>query len=137
MSYPKQTNTRIGRKGELYAEWLFNREETRFILDTHEERNKRYDGTLDGYTINVKMAQLHDNRRGKYFVFTLHDHADHCDFFILFGYRSKHDTDPLIGWMIPSSLLKGRKAVSIGLANKGRFNGPGYIIEVEKRKKVK
>jgi hypothetical protein len=127
----KQTNTRIGRKFELYAE----KHLPGFKLKTNENRLYSFDGLFEGQRINVKAAQLRFSKynRGWYWKFNLHNHYENCDWFLLYGYIKKLDKQPARAWLIPSCLLQ-KRYVSFSKNYKGPLNK--YEIDVLIRKEV-
>jgi hypothetical protein len=134
MNTGTMSNYWIGRKGELYAQKFVL---IGSILETDKNRNALFDISWEGYRVNVKVAKLRHYKGCNEFVFQLHQHHENCDFFLFMGYQNRRDKDFLQAWLIPSDMTINEKtgepikALTLGLANKGRFKH--YKLEYKKR----
>jgi hypothetical protein len=92
----------IGRIGELYV--------LKYVLPGAEDMAGKdyghpFDQLFEGLRFNTKWAKLKKKKTGLYWRFSLHDHHDRCDFFVLCGYEASRGHVPKLPkrvWIIPS-----------------------------------
>jgi hypothetical protein len=126
----KKSNLWLGRKYELYGNWLLAGSE----WVSKYKHKYPYDLLYEGMRVNVKAAKLEIKKRGKYFNFKLHSTAENCDFFLLFGYVKRTDKLPIRAWLIPAAMTEGKAYFWLSRSPK---RWKAYEIEIKERPRRK